>query len=136
MKGAYDQHHRELEFAEGDRVWLRLHHRQGWQYGFGFQVTRRFSTRRVRVQFCTRPAQNRVRAWVSFYTPRVDPKPEKVHDCVYFSPAYPFSSHRCIRYISRTATVVALGTPHPSRHPSLSSTGQVGDASQAHRSAP
>jgi hypothetical protein len=68
--------------------------------------------------------------------PRVDPKPEKVHDCVYFSPAYPFSSHRCIRYISRTATVVALGTPHPSRHPSLSSTGQVGDASQAHRSAP
>jgi hypothetical protein len=27
MKGTYDQHHRELEFAEGDWVWLRLHHR-------------------------------------------------------------------------------------------------------------
>jgi hypothetical protein len=27
MKVNYDQHHRELEFAEGDWVWLRLHHR-------------------------------------------------------------------------------------------------------------
>jgi hypothetical protein len=26
MKGTYDQHHRELEFA-GDWVWLCLHHR-------------------------------------------------------------------------------------------------------------
>jgi hypothetical protein len=27
MKGTYDQHHRELEFAKGDWVWLRPHHR-------------------------------------------------------------------------------------------------------------
>jgi hypothetical protein len=27
MKGKYDQHHRELAFAEGNWVWLRFHHR-------------------------------------------------------------------------------------------------------------
>jgi hypothetical protein len=26
MKGTYDQNHREMEFQEGDWVWLRLHH--------------------------------------------------------------------------------------------------------------